>query len=196
LCLDFCNTVDSPGTDKSADRLSSYAALLRWCAATSCVVAATAQRLAALAKRHAAEAALVAADAVRMREELYRLFSAIEARNDSSVPLTALNSRLDSLPAIPSLQGHAPGEYVFTLPGRSLAEPLWPVLWSSAALLASGDIYHLGRCHAPPCRYLFVDLSRNRTRQWCSSTSCGNRQRVRRAYLAARSRAGAKGTRR
>jgi predicted RNA-binding Zn ribbon-like protein len=192
LCLDFCNTVQSPGTAEFVERLSSYTALLEWCVATSSMIVATAQKLAALAKRQAAEARRVAADAVRMREELYRLFSAIEARSVSSVPVTSLNSRLDSLPALPSLHATRTGNYLFSLPGRSLSEPLWPVLWSSVALLTSDDIHRLGHCHAPPCRYLFVDLSRNRTRQWCSSAICGNRQRVRRAYRAARFRSGAK----
>jgi predicted RNA-binding Zn ribbon-like protein len=192
LCLDFCNTVESPGTEEFVERLSSYTALLEWCVATGCMIAATAQKLSALAKRQTSEAARVAADAIRMREELYCVFSALETRNTATVPVTSLNSWLDSLPALPSLQANRNGNYLFTLAGRSLLEPLWPILWSSVAMLTSDNIYRLGRCHASPCRYLFVDTSRNGTRQWCSSATCGNRQRVRRAYRAARFRSGAK----
>lgn len=35
-------------------------------------------------------------------------------------------------------------------------------------------------CDNPQCRWLFIDQSKNRSRQWCESASCGNRQRVRR----------------
>lgn len=36
------------------------------------------------------------------------------------------------------------------------------------------------RCANDQCRWLFLDGSKNRSRQWCESASCGNRQRVRR----------------
>jgi hypothetical protein len=42
---------------------------------------------------------------------------------------------------------------------------------------------HSGRlklCDNQQCRWLFIDQSKNRSRQWCESASCGNRQRVRR----------------
>jgi hypothetical protein len=35
-------------------------------------------------------------------------------------------------------------------------------------------------CGNPACRLMFLDLSRNRTRQWCDTAGCGNRDRVRR----------------
>ena len=35
-------------------------------------------------------------------------------------------------------------------------------------------------CQNDQCRWLFLDASKNRSRQWCESATCGNRQRVRR----------------
>src|SRR5579864_6890724 len=35
-------------------------------------------------------------------------------------------------------------------------------------------------CDNEQCRWVFLDHSKNRSRQWCASASCGNRQRVRR----------------
>jgi hypothetical protein len=35
-------------------------------------------------------------------------------------------------------------------------------------------------CGNPHCRLMFLDLSRNRARQWCDEGGCGNRDRVRR----------------
>ncbi|MBA1941908.1 hypothetical protein HLX82_24475, partial [Escherichia coli] len=37
-------------------------------------------------------------------------------------------------------------------------------------------------CEADGCGWFFVDESPNRTRRWCSSEVCGNRERARRAY--------------
>ena len=72
--------------------------------------------------------------------------------------------------------------YVHDLPGKSLEEPLWPVLWSLSALLTSGDAGRLGFCQAEGCGWFFVDESPNHARTWCSSEVCGNRERARRAY--------------
>jgi predicted RNA-binding Zn ribbon-like protein len=36
------------------------------------------------------------------------------------------------------------------------------------------------RCENDQCGWLFLDHSKNRSRQWCESSTCGNRQRVRR----------------
>jgi predicted RNA-binding Zn ribbon-like protein len=35
-------------------------------------------------------------------------------------------------------------------------------------------------CDNEQCQWLFIDHSKNRSRQWCESATCGNRQRVRR----------------
>ena len=35
-------------------------------------------------------------------------------------------------------------------------------------------------CGNPHCRFVFLDLSKNRARLWCDNTGCGNRERVKR----------------
>ncbi len=45
-------------------------------------------------------------------------------------------------------------------------------------VVASRD--RLRACGNPMCRLMFLDASRNRTRQWCDTAGCGNRFRVRR----------------
>ena len=36
----------------------------------------------------------------------------------------------------------------------------------------------LRRCEAPDCEAVFVDLSKNRSRRYCDTGNCGNRQHV------------------
>ena len=45
--------------------------------------------------------------------------------------------------------------------------------------LLSSPHGRLGQCADPACRWAFLDTSRAQNRQWCSSTDCGNRHRVR-----------------
>ena len=101
--------------------------------------------------------------------------------------LSALNGRLAELPSQPGLRVQG-SRYVFDLDGRDPGQPLWPVVWSLAAVLASDDATRIGSCRAQGCGWYFVDESPNRSRTWCSSEVCGNRERVRRAYAKRRSR--------
>jgi predicted RNA-binding Zn ribbon-like protein len=47
-----------------------------------------------------------------------------------------------------------------------------------ADLVRLGEADRLRRCEAPDCEAVFVDLSRNRSRRYCDTGNCGNRQHV------------------
>ena len=64
--------------------------------------------------------------------------------------------------------------------GPPLERPLWPVARSAAELLtSSAKLGSVKVCGGEGCGWLFVDESRNRSRRWCDSRDCGNRERVR-----------------
>jgi predicted RNA-binding Zn ribbon-like protein len=47
-----------------------------------------------------------------------------------------------------------------------------------ADLVRVGEADRLRRCDAPGCEAVFVDLSKNRSRRYCDTGNCGNRQHV------------------
>jgi predicted RNA-binding Zn ribbon-like protein len=47
-----------------------------------------------------------------------------------------------------------------------------------AFIVVAGERERLRRCEAPDCVRVFVDLSRNRSRRYCDSRTCGNRLHV------------------
>jgi predicted RNA-binding Zn ribbon-like protein len=47
-----------------------------------------------------------------------------------------------------------------------------------ADLVRSGEEGRLRSCEAPGCQAVFVDLSKNRSRRYCDTGNCGNRQHV------------------
>ena len=47
-----------------------------------------------------------------------------------------------------------------------------------ADLIRLGETDRLRRCAAPDCAAVFVDLSKNRSRRYCDTGNCGNRQHV------------------
>jgi len=185
LCLDFANTVDWRTSDAALELLPDYAALLAWSVARGTLSAATAAKLTGRAARHATAAADALRAAHALREDLWRAMDALRGGED--VDLAPFNRRLALLPAQPRLVRGGDG-YLHDLPGKALDEPLWPVLWSVTALLASQDAGRVGCCQAQGCGWYFVDESPNRGRLWCSSEGCGNRERARRAYAKRRGR--------
>lgn len=66
---------------------------------------------------------------------------------------------------------------------------LWPVAAAAVTLLLSKEIERVGQCRDDRgCGALFLDASRNRSREWCRMETCGNRAKARRHYE--RTRAG------
>jgi predicted RNA-binding Zn ribbon-like protein len=63
------------------------------------------------------------------------------------------------------------------------------VLAAAGEAMADGSWQRLKACRSDSCRWAFVDQARNRSRQWCSMSVCGNREKARRF----RSRHGATG---
>ena len=74
-------------------------------------------------------------------------------------------------------------------PGASVADHLAADCGMALAFfVVAGEQERLRRCEAPDCRRAFVDLSRNRSRRYCDSRTCGNRLHVA-AYRARRKEA-------
>jgi predicted RNA-binding Zn ribbon-like protein len=57
-----------------------------------------------------------------------------------------------------------------------------PVIRSAADLLISEEFSRIKKCADPTCGWLFLDISRNRSRRWCDMRDCGNRAKASRFY--------------
>jgi predicted RNA-binding Zn ribbon-like protein len=178
-CLDFANTVDWRLSDDPQELISDYATLLRWSELRATLPPAAIKRLRALSAKEPVLSEIVLKEARKFRAEICRDATALAT--GEAVDLAPVNRRLAGAPAQPRLVKSADG-HVYDLPGKQLEEPLWPVLWSWAAVLTSEDARRLGWCQAQGCGWFFVDESPNHARAWCSSEVCGNRERARRAY--------------
>jgi len=186
MCLDFANTMDWRTSDEPQELIPDYAALLSWSKARRTLAAKTVAKLQAQAALAADAAAAVMDEARALRADIWKAAEAL-CRGEH-VHLAPLNRMLETAPAQPRLIGEGAG-YVHDLRGAVLEEVLWPVLWSLTALLSSDDAGRLGCCQGQGCGWFFVDESPNRTRVWCSSEICGNRERAKRAYAKRRSAA-------
>lgn len=120
-------------------------------------------------------------------------FTEIFATTDDATASTMLNAMIAEAGTTPRLTDHDGYDWHvhYFAPGASLSDHLAADCGMALALLiVAGERERLRRCDAPDCRYAFVDLSRNRSRRYCDSRTCGNRLHVA-AYRARRREAGA-----
>ncbi len=179
-CLDFANT-----RSLSADHLNSYADLLAFASQAELVTPQVFDWLRAEAVRRPTPAQATFQQAATLRDALRRVFLAIA--NDlrpEDADVAVLNVVLATSLAHACVRLEGPGDaYGWGWSGVDLTAPLWPIVRSAADVLTSEQERPLVReCGASDCTWLFVDSTRNRSRQWCSMTSCGNREKARRHY--------------
>ena len=185
LCLDFANTVDSRMDKHSDDFLTDYSDLVRWGRHVGALTDDEEQNLLREAERHPTEASATFERAIILREVIYRVFSEI-ARG--TVPQTDDIEALRS--ALTEVMVHAritstPDGFAWDWVKREDAfdRMLWPVVRSAIELLTSEEVKKVKECPGVgDCGWLFLDTSKNGSRQWCSMEDCGSRAKMRRQY--------------
>jgi len=191
LCLDFVNTATARGRTELRDYLTSFEALLAW-SRNAGAISRTQIRCLAQSAAEAPKAAAFALDfAVQLREAIYRLLrSASAGRRPSASDLFMLNTALKeagSRQAITIETGGLKWGWDFDL--QDLRTMLWPVVRSTAELLTSPDLCRMRQCAREGCQWMFLDLSKNGSRRWCSMALCGSRAKSHRFYHRTRQKA-------
>lgn len=161
LVKDFANTVDLEDTDE----LATPAGLAAWLAAAGLVEAGPAvdrqSHLAYLQLRTGIRDALAAH--VNPAAERVGAADAVLARLPVRVNLSSSADRvLLPSPDLPPIR-------------RGLAS--LALAW--ARIVLTGEAARLKRCAQDSCGWVFWDVSKNRSRRWCSMRICGNRAKAR-----------------
>ncbi|MFE7135483.1 CGNR zinc finger domain-containing protein [Streptomyces sp. NPDC057638] len=115
-------------------------------------------------------------------------FAEVFALPDSQRAAELLNELVAAAGTTPQLTNHDGYDWHmhYFAPGASIADHLAADGGMALAfMVVAGEQERLRRCEAPDCGRAFVDLSRNRSRRYCDSRTCGNRLHVA-AYRARR----------
>ncbi|WP_338899275.1 CGNR zinc finger domain-containing protein [Streptomyces sp. TG1A-60] len=115
-------------------------------------------------------------------------FTEVFAAPDAGSAASVINDLIAAAGTTPRLTDHDGYDWHvhYFAPGASLADHLAADCGMALAFfVVAGEQERLRRCEAPDCRRAFVDLSRNRSRRYCDSRTCGNRLHVA-AYRARR----------
>ena len=115
----------------------------------------------------------------RLRERLAKIW---EAADDEERAVGQVNALLGDTRAAPWLTRH-PEMPEWHLHLASIHDPLWQRMGAEMAmaladLIRAGELRRLKICGAPDCEAVLMDLSRNRSRIFCDTGNCGNRQHV------------------
>jgi CGNR zinc finger/Putative stress-induced transcription regulator len=135
-----------------------------------------------------------ARDVPRLRAHRARL-DVIATRceaGDDPAAIEMLNALLATTGAIPQIVAHdgRPPHIHVSRPTAPLADRIAAhFAYGLAELVVAGESNRVRSCASPTCQEIFVDLSRNRSRRYCDSRTCGNRLHVA-AYRARRAAAG------
>lgn len=187
-CLDFLNTLGGRFAAAPNEHLTQYADLVEWLETGGLASSEAGAGLRRLADRDKTEAHTVLSRAIALREALYRVFTAAAANTaPQASDLLLLNEELvGALVRRRLVLSEAGFEMGWSDEGADLAEPLRPVVLSAAELLTSGAVRRVKSCASDTCAWVFVDESRNKSRQWCQMEVCGNRAKARRHYAKSR----------
>ncbi|HEX9034950.1 MAG TPA: CGNR zinc finger domain-containing protein [Streptosporangiaceae bacterium] len=147
------------------------------------------------ARRHRVEnlAAARTSDVARLRELRGRLDSVARAceAGDEPTAIRELNSLLAETGAEPRIVAHdgrGPHIHVSRADAPIADRIVAHCAMALAELVVSGAADRVRTCASPQCQLVFIDLSRNHSRRYCDSRTCGNRVHVA-AYRSRRSKA-------
>ena len=180
LCLDFANTLSWRTSEKPEEKLGSYAALVEWGRKAGIVSAREGHAM----RKSGPTSKSMLQRATSLRESIYRIFAArAVGRRARPSDLAMLNEIVREAMGHLQLAAEAKG-FVWRWPADSDAARriLWTVARSTADLLTSDHLGAVRECAGAGCGWLFLDLSRNRSRRWCAMSDCGNREKARRHY--------------
>jgi predicted RNA-binding Zn ribbon-like protein len=195
LALDFANTADWHASQEPVELLKSYADLVKWAFDFGLLNELEAHSLTTQAREYPGEAAETLSRALDMRETIYRIFSTvarggIPAEEDLERLKETLVQALSAGRLIPQEEGFGWDwkDRQHSIELLAFERMLWPIVQAAVDLLLSKNLSRVGQCADDRgCGLLFIDTSRNQSRQWCSMDTCGNRAKAQRYYNRAKS---------
>jgi predicted RNA-binding Zn ribbon-like protein len=183
LVLNFVNTCGGAGKDRDVERLVNWRDVIDWATANGVLNAADSRLIEKARLRAGRRPSDLLKDLTELREAVHSVFSAIAA---SVLPAQTARLRLEGYiveamsHSTLSVEGRAPARWTVSpeKAGSALIKDRLAI--AASELLSQPILSNVRECGA--CSWLFLDLSRSRSRRWCSMATCGNRAKAQRHY--------------
>ncbi len=181
LCLDFANTANGHVVPPRHEYLHDYRDLILWARHAEVLSPGESKEFLKQAEARSSQVDEAFRKALALRETIFRIFSAVAFRNKpEESDLAQLNKAWQESQCHVQLRSASTGFVLGWDDDPSLEHISRLVAASAVDLLMSGNIKRIRRCAGDHCDWLFLDMSRNHLRRWCSMDECGNRAKMRR----------------
>jgi predicted RNA-binding Zn ribbon-like protein len=188
LALDFTNTESGRGSAKHLDHLQTAGDLVAWAVHAEIISERDASLFQHKFKGQSKPAHRLIGRGKSLREIIYQVNSyVIAGQQPNDKLMRSLTAAHTEMLAAATLTSHE-GNYAWAWNPRTelTAAILGPITVSAMALLVHADLSRIKRCRGSHCGWLFFDSTKNKSRQWCDMSVCGNRAKA--SALRARSR--------
>ncbi len=190
LCLNFVNTMDPRIGEHPREFLNTYTDLVAWSKHVGMLTQEQSNILLQEAQNRVEETDQVFNDAILLRESLYNVFVALITNEEPQrtamerVQHTFANAMMHATLSL----SHQHFTWEWIKAQGSLDSIVWPIASSAMDVLTSEEWKRVKQCPGVgDCGWLFLDTSKNGSRQWCSMQECGSRAKMRRQYARKRS---------
>jgi len=178
--LDFVNTASKWSSGEPVDRLEGAAGFVEWAGLAGLLDNEELARARDAIRRDPEGAAAAYEKAHALRRALWGIFSALAAgRKVDAADLAALGEWSRRAACCSEL---APDGDKFvrrrTKDIPAIEAPVLAIAEAAEGLLRHGPLGRLHACGGENCEWLFLDLSKNGRRRWCSMATCGNEAKV------------------
>jgi predicted RNA-binding Zn ribbon-like protein len=188
LALDFTNTESGRDSEKHFDHLQTAGDLLVWAVHAQLIGEKDARLFQRAVKNQNKLAHDLIASGKSLRDKIYKIYSCVVAgQQPPEKLLRSLTAAHREMLASATL---TPKGNNYAWAWHSKAEPtaaiLGPITLSALDLLVKADLTRVKQCRGNHCGWLFFDSTKNKSRQWCEMSVCGNRAKA--SALRARTR--------
>ena len=180
LALDFANTESGRGGAEHLDHLQTAADLVAWAAHVKIIGKKDASLARRIIKDQNKLARHLIARSRFLRETVYQINSNVVAGKPPAEKLLHnLTAAHAEMLATATLTPHG-GNYKWAWRPKAelIAAILGPVTLSALNLLVDADLSRIKQCRGNHCGWLFFDSTKNKSRQWCDMSVCGNRAKA------------------
>ena len=180
LALDFANTESGRGGTEHLDHLQTAGDLVAWAAHAKIIGGKDAALARRLIKGQNKLARHLVARGRSLRETIYRINSnVVVGKPPAKKLLYSLTVTHAKMLATATLAPHWDNYGWAWHPKNELtAAILGPIALSALDLLIDADFSRIKQCQGNHCGWLFFDSTKNRSRQWCDMSVCGNRAKA------------------
>lgn len=180
LALDFTNTESGRGGAEHLDHLQTAGDVVAWAIHAGIIDAKNASLFQLKFKGQSKSAHQLITRGRSLRETIYQINSRVAAgRQPTDILLRSLTATHAEMLTTATLTPHGDNYGWAWHPKAELtAAILGPITLSALDLLIEADLSRIKQCRGNHCGWLFFDNTKNKSRQWCDMSVCGNRAKA------------------